>query len=538
MSNSIKQTIKREYLNCVQNPVHFMKKYCKIQHPTKGKIKFNLYDFQEKMIKDFNEHQYNIILKSRQLGISTLSAGFSLWTMLFNNDKNILVIAKDKDTAKNLVTKVRVMYENLPSWLKTAVDEDNKLSLRFKNGSQIKAVAATAEAGRSEALSLLVLDEAAFIENIDTIWAAAQQTLATGGNCIALSTPNGVGNWFHKTWMGSEDGTNQFNNIKLHWTDHPDRDQVWRKEQDVALGPSLAAQECDADFLTSGQSVVDAQILQWYKESMIVEPVEKTGFDSNLWIWKQPDYTKDYIVVADVARGDGQDFSACQVFDVEEVEQVAEYKGQLSTTDYGHFLIDISTKYNDALLVVENNNIGWATLQTIIDRGYKNLFYQSKDLKYVDVEHQIQNKYRTEDKNMVPGFSTTMKTRPLVVAKMEEYTREKMVKLYSSRLIEELFVFIYKSGVNQSKAQAMDGYNDDLVMSYAMCLWVRDTALRLRKDKDDLQRAMMSSLINSNGDFNTKSDTGFFTGGGHNDKKNPYEIKVGKDKEDLTWLLK
>ena len=538
MSNSIKQTIKREYLNCVQNPVHFMKKYCKIQHPTKGKIKFNLYDFQEKMIKDFNEHQYNIILKSRQLGISTLSAGFSLWTMLFNNDKNILVIAKDKDTAKNLVTKVRVMYENLPSWLKTAVDEDNKLSLRFKNGSQIKAVAATAEAGRSEALSLLVLDEAAFIENIDTIWAAAQQTLATGGNCIALSTPNGVGNWFHKTWMGSEDGTNQFNNIKLHWTDHPDRDQVWRKEQDVALGPSLAAQECDADFLTSGQSVVDAQILQWYKESMIVEPVEKTGFDSNLWIWKQPDYTKDYIVVADVARGDGQDFSACQVFDVEEVEQVAEYKGQLSTTDYGHFLIDISTKYNDALLVVENNNIGWATLQTIIDRGYKNLFYQSKDLKYVDVEHQIQNKYRTEDKNMVPGFSTTMKTRPLVVAKMEEYTREKMVKLYSSRLIEELFVFIYKSGVNQSKAQAMDGYNDYLVMSYAMGLWVRDTALRLRKDKDDLQRAMMSSLINSNGDFNTKSDTGFFTGGGHNDKKNPYEIKVGKDKEDLTWLLK
>ena len=148
MSNNIKQTIKREYLNCAQSPVHFMRKYCKIQHPTRGKIKFDLYDFQENMLTDFKEHQYNIILKSRQLGISTLSAGYSLWMMLFHQDKNILVIAKDKDTAKNLVTKVRVMYENIPSWLKTNVDEDNKLSLRFKNGSQIKALSASPESGR------------------------------------------------------------------------------------------------------------------------------------------------------------------------------------------------------------------------------------------------------------------------------------------------------------------------------------------------------------------------------------------------------
>ena len=258
--SDIKQAIKREYIKCVSDPVHFMKKYCTIQHPTKGKIKFNLYDFQESMLTDFKDNRYNIILKSRQLGISTLSAGYSLWTMLFHNDKNVLVIAKDKDTAKNLVTKVRVMYGGLPQWLKTKVDEDNKLSLRLGNGSQIKAVAATSEAGRSEALSLLVIDEAAFIENIDSIWTAAQQTLATGGNCIALSTPNGVGNWFHKQWMGAEEGTNEFNRIKLHWTNHPDRDETWRKEQDKVLGPSQAAQECDADFLTSGQSVVDPQI--------------------------------------------------------------------------------------------------------------------------------------------------------------------------------------------------------------------------------------------------------------------------------------
>ena len=534
---NLKQIVQREYLECGKNPIHFMRKYCTIQHPTKGKIKFNLYPFQEKTLNGITENDYNIILKSRQLGISTLTAGYSLWLMLFNSDKNILVIAKDKDTAKNLVTKVRVMYAGLPSWLKTSVDEDNKLSLRFKNGSQIKAVAATPEAGRSEALSLLVLDEAAFIDSIDTIWTAAQQTLATGGNCIALSTPNGVGNWFHKQWVDAESNNTKFNTIRLHWTDHPERDESWRKEQDVILGPSKAAQECDADFLTSGESVVDPQILQWYKEKMVKEPIEKVGADRNLWVWKQPDYSKDYIVVADVARGDGADYSACQVFEVDDMEQVAEYKGRLSTTDYGNFLIEVATKYNDALLVVENNNIGWATIQTIIDREYKNLFYQSKDLKVVDVEHNVTNKYRTQDRNMVPGFSTTIKTRPLIVAKMEEYTREKLVKLNSSRLIEELFVFIYKTGLVQAKAEAMDGYNDDLVMSYSIALWIRDTALRIQKDRTKQQWAMMGSMLNSNGNKKEDLTAGFNKGAG-TPKRNPYEMDVKGEKEDLTWLIK
>ncbi len=536
MSQDYKQIIQREYLNCVKSPVHFMKKYCKIQHPTKGKIKFNLYDYQQEMLTDFVDNRYNIILKSRQLGISTLSAGYSLWMMLFNQDKNILVIAKDKDTAKNLVTKVRIMYSNLPQWLKTNVIEDNKLSLVFSNGSQIKAVAATAEAGRSEALSLLVIDEAAFIDKIDSIWTAAQQTLATGGDCIALSTPNGVGNWFHQQWMGAVDETNNFNTIKLHWTCHPDRDEAWRAEQDKVLGPSQAAQECDADFLTSGESVVDPQILSWYKDNQVCEPVEKLGIDNNLWIWEQPDYTKEYIVVADVARGDAADFSATQVFEVDTMTQCAEYKGRLSTTDYGHFLIDLATKYNDALLIVENNNIGWATIQTIIDRGYKNLFYQSKDLQVVDVEHQMSNKYRTQDRNMVPGFSTTAKTRPLIIAKMEEYAREKLVNIKSSRLIEELFVFIYKTGLINSRAEAMKGYNDDLVMSFSIALWIRDTALRLQKDKNDQQWAVMNGILQNNGNSNSEAASGFSKG--NQNQNNPFEMNTGKDKEDLSWLIK
>jgi hypothetical protein len=313
---------------------------------------------------------------------------------------------------------------------------------------------------------------------------------------------------------------------------HPDRNQEWRDEQDIKLGPTKAAQECDTDFLSSGRGVIDPKILEWYKENQIKDPVEKTGIDRNLWIWEYPLVNNEYIVVADVARGDSTDYSATQVFDINDLKQVAEYKGRLSTTDYGHFLIELSTKYNDALLVVENNNVGWATIQIIIDRGYKNLFYQSKDLKYVDTDNLFNsNRFRAIDRNMIPGFTTSVKTKPLIVAKMEEYTREKLVKLNSARLIEELFVFIY----NSTKTEAMKGYNDDLVMAYSIALWIRDTALRINTERNSSQKEMLNSMMNIN---ERKEYEPIYFGGVGQPKENPYEMDIGGEKEDLTWLLK
>ena len=519
----LKDVIKQEYVKCASDPVYFLKKYCFIQHPIKGKIPFNLYDFQEKTIEDFVQHRYNIILKARQLGISTITAGYSLWMMTFHQDKNILVIATKQEVAKNLVTKVRVMHANLPSWLKQKCVEDNKLSLRYKNGSQIKAVSSGEDAGRSEALSLLVLDEAAFIDKIDSIWAAASQTLSTGGQCVALSTPNGVGNWFHRTWMDAEDKLNDFNFIKLHWTLHPDRDQEWRDDQDKLLGPSLAAQECDCDFITSGQSVVDGVILEEYRTTQVKEPIEKRGIDSNVWIWEPPNYTKDYVVCADVSRGDATDYSAFHILDVESLEQVAEYKGRMSTRDYGNLLVNIATEYNNALLVVENNNIGWAAIQQCIDREYENLFYMSKDLQVVDVHRQVNNKINRMEKQLVPGFTLTQKTRPLVVAKLEEFFRERLVTVHSQRLIDELFVFIY----NGSRAEAMSGYNDDLVMSYAMGLWIRETALRLRAEGIELQKKAIGSITSNQGVYTPT-----------NNQNDSWVMEINKQKESLEWLIK
>lgn len=241
---SLKEVIKAEYQKCATDPIHFMKKYCMIQHPKRGKIPFHLYPFQEKTLTEFKNHRFNIVLKSRQTGISTLVAGFSLWNMLFKEDFNVLVIATKQDVAKNLVTKVRVMNQLLPSWLKQTTLEDNKLSLKYANGSQIKATSSSPDAGRSEALSLLVFDEAAFIPGVEDIWISAQSTLSTGGNAIILSTPNGIGNFFHKTWVEAEEDLNGFNTIRLHWSVHPERDQKWRDEQERLLGPKGAAQEC------------------------------------------------------------------------------------------------------------------------------------------------------------------------------------------------------------------------------------------------------------------------------------------------------
>jgi hypothetical protein len=522
-SKSLKDIIRDEFRKCAQDPVYFMRKYCQIQHPTKGKINFNLYDFQKRTLDDFKDKDYNVILKSRQLGISTLCAGYSLWMLLFSSDKNILVIATKQEVAKNLVTKVRVMHDNLPSWLKGKTIEDNKLSLRFANGSQIKATASVGDSGRSEALSLLIVDEAAFIDNIDAIWASSQQTLATGGKAIILSTPNGTGNFFHKTWVDAEAGS-EFNPIKLHWSLHPDRDHSWRDRQDDLLGPKLAAQECDCDFITSGHSVVDGPLLKWYEETHCCDPIEKRGFDGNYSIWEPADYSKDYIVVADVARGDGGDYSAFHVIEVESITQVAEYKGKIGTKEYGNMLVNAATEYNDALLVVENANIGWAAIQPAIDRSYRNLFYSAKDLSVVDVQSQLNNGYDLKEKHqMIPGFTTTSKTRPLIISKLDTLMREKAPIIKSKRLIDELFVFIWKG----SRAEAQQGYNDDLVMSFSIGLWVRDTALRLRQEGIELNKRTLNHISKYEG-VQTNNNI---------PQNNPWSMKVKNQDEDLKWLL-
>ena len=528
--SNIKERIKEEFIKCSQDPVYFMKKYYMIQHPKRGRQLFDLYPFQEKVLRLFQKYPDSIINKSRQLGISTLVSAYSLWLMIFNKDKNVLVIATKQDTAKNMVTKVRFAYDNLPVWLKigASATENNRLSLRLANGSQVKAVSAAGDAGRSEAVSLLVIDEAAFIDNIETIYTAAKMTLATGGGCIALSTPNGIGNWFHKTYTTAQKSENNFIPISLPWTVHPERDQTWRDEQDIDLGKRNAAQECDCDFLSSGNTVIEPEVLSWYEQNMIKEPIEKRFVDKSYWIWEYVDPMKYYAVVADVARGDGSDYSAFHIIDIDTMTQVAEYQSQIGTREFANVLISCATEYNQALLVVENANIGWDVVQSIQESGYSNMYYSIRSEGNSNFESYL-NKYQRSD-GLVAGFTMSPKTRPLALEKMRDSIENKVATIRSRRLLEEFRVFIWKN----NKQQAMSGYHDDLVMSFSIGMYLRETSLRYRKTAESLTYTSLNNFSKTNSDsslYNANS----------NYNQNPWSMQItntqGNGNEDLTWLL-
>jgi len=517
----LKSIIREEYVKCAKDPIHFLRKYGYIQHPQRGRIIFNLYPFQSKVLNLFQSGEDEIILKSRQLGISTLVAGYILWLMNFHADKNVLCVATKQDTAKNLVTKVKFMWENLPSWLKVAHEEKNKLTLRLQNGSQVKAVAASSDAGRSEAVTLLIIDEAAFIDQIDSIWASAQQTLATGGQSIILSTPNGTGNFFHKTWVRAKEGKNGFLPIKLPWQVHPERNQAWRDEQDELLGdPRIASQECDCDFSTSGDIVFYSEWIKFIEETTIEEPIERRGVNNNLWIWERPDYSREYMVVADVARGDGKDFSTAHVIDVELNAQVAEFKEQLPPKEFGYFLVGLASEYNNALLAVDNSNIGWATLDAIIEREYSNLYYSPKTDKF---NAQDYLKVYEGGSDVVPGFTMSMRSRPLIINKFREFVGDQSVTIKSKRLLEEMKVFIWKNG----RPEAQSGYNDDLIMAFAIGMYLRDTSLQYRQLSIDRAKAALGGIQK------TSHTPGVFT----SQVQNPYMMDIKGRNEDFRWVL-
>lgn len=519
---NIKDVIRQEYIKCLQDPIHFMKKYCMVQHPTRGRVNFNLYPFQEQVLKLWLKNDYSIINKSRQLGISTLAAGFSLWTMLFHKDKTVLCIATKQTTAVNMVDKVQFMYQQLPGWLKgkNKPDSNNKLSLKLSNGSQIVASSAASDAGRSFAVSLLLIDEAAFIDGIDRIYTSIKPTISTGGTCIALSSPNGVGNWFHKTWVAAINNENSFLPIKLPWDVHPERDQAWFENEKANMNIQEIAQEYECDFLASGNNVITNDILEYYEKNYIADPVERRGMSGDYWIWEYPDPTETYVVSADVARGDGSDYSTFHVIATKSYEVVAEFKSKIGTREFANSLITAATEYNSALLVVENANIGWDVINSLIERGYPNLYYSPKggDLS---IDNFIS---KMENDQTVPGITNSSRTRPLFISKLESTLREKEFKFRSKRMLEELRTFIWDNG----KAQAQGGYNDDLVMALSFGLYIRDTALVYHQNGLEMTKASLNGInVGSSG----------ISSGTYMDQ-NPWQMKdIHGNTYDLNWLM-
>jgi len=492
-----KANIKKELIKCGKDPVYFINNYVRISHPMKGLVTFNLYSFQEDAVRDFQDHRYNVVLKARQLGISTTISAYITWLMLFHRSKNVVVMATKLQTAAHLVKKVKLAMKSLPEWMMISrIVIDNRNSFKLDNESEVKAISTSGDAGRSEALSLLVVDEAAFVENMDVLWSGLLPTLSTGGDCIVASTPNGVGNLFHKIYSEAEQELNDFNCLKLPWDLHPERDQEWFEKESRNMSRREIAQELQCSFNMSGETLIAGVDLEKI-ENLLEEPMYKTGFDRNLWIWKKFDESKKYFLVADVARGDGQDNSTFHIFDSETMDHVAEYKGKLPIDMFAPLVYETSKEYGFCLTVVENNSIGMSVLDKLINMAHPNLYYSRKG------NHEHVDQYLAEQQKTVsPGFTTTVKTRPLVIAKLEELIRNGAIKIKSNRLYNELKTFVWYNG----KAQAMRGYNDDLVMACAIASWIRETALTINKQEVAYKRAMLNCLFKTKKSISTTID--------------------------------
>ena len=519
-----KQNQVKELVKCGKNPSYFLKKYVKIQHPTKGLIRFSTYPFQDECLDDFVDHRFNVILKSRQLGISTLTAAYAVWLAYFYRDKNILIIATKLAVAQNFIKKVKTAIRGLPAWMSlTEVVGSNKQGVEFSNGSQIKAVPTSDDAGRSEALSLLIIDEAAFIRNFDELWMGLYSTLSTGGRAIVLSTPNGVGDKYHDLCVKSESKENEFNLIKLMWDVHPERDDEWFETETKNMSKKQIAQELMCDFAASGDTFLSSPDLE-NMALRVRQPIERWGPEMNVWVWKYSLSDHKYVISADVSRGDAADYSTFQVLDVQNSEQVCEYKGKIPPDQFATLLAEAGKRYSNALICPESNTYGYAVIMKLVELGYTNLYYKNE-------KDKLSALYTGNNEISKIGFTTNAQSRGQILTKFEEVLRNNSVTFYSSRLVDELKTFIWKG----QKAQAQKGKNDDLVIAAAIGTWLFDSDPKINKQTGDINKAMLAGFAVNRREFGKKPSP--WKRFGWNSTKTSYPAKTGPNDEDFDWLL-
>ena len=454
-----------EIIKCGKDPVYFFNKYLKIQHPLKGLIPFKTFEFQDECVVDFNDHRFNIILKSRQLGLSTLVAAYAVWQACFYKEKNILIIATKLAVAQNFIRKVKTYIKSMPKWLLVPeITANNKQQVEFSNGSQIKAVPTSEDAGRSEALSLLIVDEAAFVRNFDDLWMGLYPTLSTGGRAIILSTPNGVGGQYHEIYTKAVRKENEFNSIKLMWDVHPERGDDWFNKETKNMSKKQVAQELLCDFSSSGDTFLTNDVLENLRV-LTKSPIEKSGPSNNIWYWEYPLSGVNYIISCDIARGDSGDYSTFHVINTKDMSIASEFKGKIPPDQFASVVYDISNRFNQGMICPENNAYGYTMLVKLQDLGYKNLYFSSEKEKYKYLYGEGTNIGKA-------GFTTSKESRDKILANLEETLRNNHIKTFSSRLYAELKTFIW----NGKKITAMKGYNDDLIMSLAIGCWLSNSS--------------------------------------------------------------
>jgi hypothetical protein len=484
----------QEFIKCsdpVTGPEYFMSNYFYIQHPTKGRMLYEPFDYQKRLIETYHNYRYSISLMPRQTGKSTSAAGYLLWYAMFVPDSTILIAAHKYTGSQEIMQRIRYAYESVPDFIRAGATSYNKGSIDFDNGSRIVSATTTENTGRGMSISLLYCDEFAFVRPTigREFWTSISPTLATGGKCIITSTPNSDEDQFATIWKGAnkcldefgnetELGVNGFKAFRSYWNEHPDRDETWAAQQRAQLGDERFRREMDCEFIIWDETLINPGHLV---ELAGIDPLEKQG--QVRW-YKRPDPTKTYLVALDPSLGTGGDPSAIQVFELPSFNQVAEWQHNRTPIQRQIGILSEIVRYinetvpqTNIYYSVENNTLGEAALISISEIGEENIrgIFLSEP------------KMAGGGRRYRKGFNTNSRTKLSACAKLKNLIETKRMRVCSKPLISELKTFV-STGTSFA---AKPGETDDLVM--ALVLIVR-MAMLLQSFDSQLDSAMSDTM--------------------------------------------
>lgn len=446
----------------MEDPEYFIDTYCQIQHAVQGSIRFALRPYQRNIIKTFAENRLSIALAPRQIGKSWIAGAFLLWFAMFKFEKTVLIASNKNDNAMEMINRVRFMYERLPHWLKPGLTDDgwNKHSVGFDNGSRIISQATSENTGRGLSISLMFLDEFAFVRDsiADEFWTSVSPTLATGGSCIICSTPNGDTNRFAQLWRGANNpnpdpnkpnvGVNDFAPIEIKWNEPPGRDEKFRKEETAKIGEIRWQQEYECKFISNDPLLVDTVVLANLTE--VVDRIKPVATASEMVFYKMPSAGNVYLVGMDPSTGSGSDFTTIVAFEFPSMEQVAEFRSNTASSVQGYHMLkkmlrifekaEASVYYS-----VEVNGVGEAIVA----------------LLEADEDPPDTAEFVSEAGQRRKGMTTTGKSKIKGCLALKEMIERDSIKLRSKALVYELKNFVRKGGSYAAKVNS----TDDLIMA-------------------------------------------------------------------------
>ena len=434
--------LKAEINKCRNDASYFIKNYVYITHPVRGRVKFDLYRFQERIINEFGKNRFNLMRKFRQAGATTICAAYALWYIIFNENKNVMVVSIGDRESRDFLDRAVNMYDDLPKWLKPQELERNKHVIKLSTGSKIKSQ--PAGAGRGESVSLLIVDEAAFIDKMTEFWMAIYPTISTGGSAFILSTVNGMANLYYELYHDAELGKNNFNVINIHWREHPEYTEDWAEVTRQNVGERAWLQEYEGEFLGTGETFIDGGTLQKVKTQTSENYYSK--YYNMMRVWEEPQPYHTYLIAADSSFGRDRDYSAFHIINLYNGTQVAEfYSNRIGLNEFAKILAEEGMRYNMAYVCPERNGLGLALIEQLFE------------------VHEYENMW-TDDRGEM-GYLVNNKNRDQLLNTLQENLKTSKIKVNSERSFKELTTFIIsKTG----KIQAEDGFADDLVMSMAI----------------------------------------------------------------------